>query len=173
MRTVNRRPLLSRTGFLASALVLLGTGCSNVAGSDPGANLLADAGQRQRVEIPTTAADIRGTITILQTGLDSMPRGGSGSPDGSISCPPDCGTSGPPVQGVLIEETPGSTGGDEKSYVTVLKSARLIRQTASGAEPVAFADLKVGQRVDAWFTGPVRLSYPTQAEARVIVILDQ
>jgi len=171
MRTVNRRPLLSRTGFLASALVLLGTGCSNVAGSDPGANPLA--ADRQRVEIPTTAANIRGTITVLQAGLDSMPRGGSGSPDGSISCPPDCGTSGPPVQGVLIEETPGSTGGDEKSYVTVLKSARLIRQTASGAEPVAFADLKVGQRVDAWFTGPVRLSYPTQAEARVIVILDQ
>ena len=173
MHSANHRRLLSRTVFLASALVLVGTGCSNVAGSDPGANPRADADQRRLVEIPTTAADIRGTITVLRAGVDTLPRGGRGNPDGSVSCPPDCGASGAPLQGVLIEEKPGSTGGDEKSYVTVLKSARLMRQTARGVEPAAFADLKVGQRVDAWFTGPVRLSYPTQAEASVIVIRDE
>lgn len=170
---IHRRPF-SRTLVRVAAVVLVGAACSDVAGGDhPGTDPRVGANLLPTTGIPTTAADIRGTITAVQTGVDTRPTGGGGPPGGSVSCPPDCGASGPPLQAVLIEEVPGSTGGDHKSYVTVLRTARVLRQTASGAEPASFADLKVGQRVDAWFTGPVRQSYPSQADAGVVVIRDE
>jgi len=152
--------------------MLLSAGCSNPSsgGPDaegPGARHLQVAG------IPTTPPDIDGTITRVVPGRDARPRASSGSLNGSVSCPPDCGSNVTPLQGALIEERPGTTSGDQKSYLTVLKTARLLRRTPTGAVPIAFADLKVGQRAQAWFTGPVLESYPTQTEAGVIVIRDQ
>ena len=119
--------------------------------------------------LPGEPAAISGTITLIQPG-DSVQRNGGGDPNGSISCPPSCGTTGSPMRGVLIEEVPGGHG-DNKSHVKLPKSALLFRRTATGLERVGFSDLRVGQRVDAWFTGPVAESYPTQATGRALVVV--
>ena len=100
---IHRRPF-SRTLFRVAAVVLVGAACSDVAGGDhPGTDPRVGANLLPTTGIPTTAADIRGTITAVQTGVDTRPTGGGGPPGGSVSCPPDCGASGPPLQAVLIE----------------------------------------------------------------------
>lgn len=174
MRTAKDRPRILRIALLVMSVILSGAGCSNPSGgknADPDPRAASDG--RQQTDIPMTTADIIGTITVARPGADTRPSVGSGAPSGSVSCPPDCGVRGTPLQTVLIEENPATTSGDNKSSVTVLKTARLLRQTSSGVEPITFADLKVGQRAHAWFTGPVRESYPSQADARVIVIREE
>lgn len=74
------------------------------------------------------------------------------------------------MRGVLIEEVPGGQG-DNKSHVRLPRTALLFRRTATGLERVGFADLRAGQKVDAWFTGPVAESYPTQAIGRALVVM--
>jgi len=119
--------------------------------------------------LPSELPAISGTITLVQPG-DSVQRNSGGDPNGSISCPPSCGSTGSPMRGVLIEEVPGGQG-DEKSHVRLPRSALLFRRTASGLERVGFSDLHVGQKVDAWFAGPVAESYPTQATGRALVVV--
>jgi hypothetical protein len=67
---------------------------------------------------------------------------------------------------VRIEERPDDHSGYEKA-VARIDGARIVRR--SGAAATA-ADVAVGQRVSAWFTGPVMESYPVQATASVVVI---
>lgn len=120
--------------------------------------------------LPSEPAAISGTITLVQPGDSVQRSSGGGDPNGTISCPPSCGSSGSPMRGVLIEEVPGGHG-DNKSHVKLPRTALLFRRTATGLERVGFPDLRVGQKVDAWFTGPVAESYPTQATGRVLVVV--
>lgn len=119
--------------------------------------------------LPGEAAAISGTITLVQPGDSVQRSSGGGDPNGSISCPPSCGSTGSPMRGILIEEVPGGHG-DNKSHVKLPRTALLFRRTASGVERVGFSDLRVGQKVEAWFTGPVAESYPTQATGRALVV---
>jgi hypothetical protein len=119
--------------------------------------------------LPGEPPAISGTITLVEPG-DSVPRSGGGDPNGSISCPPSCGSTGSPMRGVLIEEVPGGQG-DDKSHVRLPGTALLLRRTGTGLERLGFSDLRVGQKVDAWFTGPVAESYPTQATGRALVVV--
>ena len=59
----------------------------------------------------------------------------------------------------------------DKALVRVTEATRLFREGERGREPARFADLAVGQQVEATFDGPVAKSYPPQATARQIVIL--
>ena len=117
-----------------------------------------------------SAPGIRGTVTRVVTGDSVVSAPGTADPSTPVSCPPNCAPSGPPLRGILIEEIPGTATGGDKSMLTMLSTARVLRRTASGVEPAGFADLRVGQRVSAWFDGPVAESYPTQARARAVVI---
>ena len=120
--------------------------------------------------LPTEPPAISGAITLVQPG-DSVSRSsGSGDPNGSVSCPPSCGSTGSPVRGVLIEEVPGGHG-DNKSLVRLPRTTLLFRRTATGLERIGFPDLRVGQKVVAWFTGPVAESYPTQATGRALLVV--
>jgi hypothetical protein len=120
--------------------------------------------------LPSEPAAISGTITLVQPGDSVQRSSGGGDPNGTISCPPSCGSTGSPMRSVLIEEAPGGHG-DNKSHVRLPQTALLLRRTATGLERVGFSDLQVGQKVAAWFTGPVAESYPTQASARAVVIV--
>jgi hypothetical protein len=120
--------------------------------------------------LPGEPAAISGTITLVQPGDSVQRSSGAGDPNGTISCPPSCGSPGSPMRGILIEEVPGGHG-DNKSHIKLPRTALLFRRTGTGLEPVGFRDLRVGQRVDAWFTGPVAESYPTQASARAVVVV--
>jgi hypothetical protein len=120
--------------------------------------------------IPRKAADVRGVITDVVPGADTLPTPRGGASGGPVSCPPDCAPNGPRVQQVLIEEFPGQPSVGNKSMVMVLRSARLLRRTATGIEVIRFIDFNAGARVEAWYDGPAAVSYPVQASAAVIVV---
>lgn len=100
---------------------------------------------------------------------------GSGSYPGHGA--PDVATTEPPsIQGtltqkssdrILIEEEPLDSTGSAKASVQLTPSTRILR---SGGDTGAMEDLKEGQRVSAWFDGPVRQSYPVQATALAVRI---
>ena len=91
--------------------------------------------------------------------------------------PPDVVTSeAPSIQGmitqkfsgrILIEEEPLDSSGSAKASVRLTRSTRILR---SGGEPAREDDLQKGQRVSAWFDGPVLQSYPVQATAGAVRI---
>ena len=171
MPSTFRRSLSSLALTAALVLPSLGAACGGAAQPNgPDAAPRAVDGPADTT-IPTEPPHIRGTITQVQPGADTPSAPVGGSPNAPVSCPPSCG-GGTPLRGVLIEQVPGQQSGD-KSRVTVLKEARLLRRTATGVVPMQFAELRVGQRAEAWFSGPVAESYPTQARARVIVVDDR
>jgi hypothetical protein len=71
---------------------------------------------------------------------------------------------------VRIEQDSTRSAGYPVAQVTVGSGARVVRRTAGGMAPAAAQELRVGTRVQAWFTGPVLRSYPAQATARLVVI---
>ncbi len=61
----------------------------------------------------------------------------------------------------------------DKASVAVTTETKLFIKRGGEREPAEFAELKKGQRVEARFTGPVRESYPVQATAGEITILEE
>jgi uncharacterized protein DUF3221 len=70
-------------------------------------------------------------------------------------------------QRILIEEQPLDSSGSGKASVRLTPATRVLR---SSGEAGRVAELRVGQRVSAWFDGPVQESYPLQATAGVVRI---
>lgn len=68
---------------------------------------------------------------------------------------------------IVVEEKPNEPHGAAKAGVRITDSTRVSRR---GKGVVGVTDLRVGQQVSVWFTGPVMESYPLQATAGVIVI---
>ncbi|MEO6228280.1 MAG: DUF3221 domain-containing protein [Thermomonas sp.] len=68
---------------------------------------------------------------------------------------------------ILVEENAAQASGSAKSSLRLTANTRILRRTGGAARAT---DLKVGQRVQAWVSGPVMESYPTQGTAAVIVI---
>ncbi len=91
--------------------------------------------------------DIRGVITDISDG--------SGDVTGSVR-----------IEGAIDQDT-----GYDKAVVRVESDTRILRQVGNATQELAYSDLKVGQTVEAWFTGPVAESYPVQAKASQIVVL--
>jgi hypothetical protein len=73
---------------------------------------------------------------------------------------------------VLVEENPSDESGSAKGEFAVDDETEILEQQDGNLAPVAFEDLRVGQMVEATYTGPVAESYPTQGVAGRIVILD-
>jgi hypothetical protein len=92
---------------------------------------------------PSTRADIAGVVTALDITRGSM----------------------------LIEEDPSQTSGSDKASVSVGSSTQFFARSGGALSNAALADVRIGQRVEAWFDGPVAESYPVQAKARTIVIV--
>ena len=83
-----------------------------------------------------------------------------------------------PVQGevlgtVRIEGTIGGGTEYDKAVVAVTEETEILLRGPGGEEKATFDDLRVGQRVEATFVGPVAESYPVQATAGRIVILQE
>ncbi|MBI3525288.1 MAG: DUF3221 domain-containing protein [Betaproteobacteria bacterium] len=68
---------------------------------------------------------------------------------------------------IIVEEKPTEAHGSAKARVGITDGTQVLRR---GEEAVGAAELRVGQQVKVWFTGPVMESYPLQATAGVIVI---
>ena len=55
--------------------------------------------------------------------------------------------------------------------LTVTTDTSIQRQVGQALESASFGALQVGQDIKVWLTGPVRESYPAQADAKKIVML--
>lgn len=66
-----------------------------------------------------------------------------------------------------IESDPAAAAGSDKAVVALTDATRLFRRDGSAVDA---DDIAVGDTVSAWFSGPVRESYPVQADASVVVV---
>ena len=73
---------------------------------------------------------------------------------------------------VLVEEKPSGESGSAKGEFAVTGETEILEQRGQDLAPVSFENLRVGQMVEATYTGPVAESYPTQGVAGRIVILE-
>lgn len=72
---------------------------------------------------------------------------------------------------VLIEGKIEKDTGFDKARVRITRSTKLLERKDGREVAIKFEDLKVGQRVEAAFDGPVAESYPVQTNAGRIVVL--
>lgn len=93
--------------------------------------------------------DIRGVITAL------TPAGEPGAGLGSVR-----------IEGAKQPDTRY-----DKASVRITSETRVFQQLGDFRRPLTFADLALGDKVEARFTGPVAESYPVQATASEVVIL--
>lgn len=77
------------------------------------------------------------------------------------------------VGGLLIEGVQEKDTGYDRASVKVPTTAKVYRFKGGKKTEVKFADIKKGDRVQATFVGPVAESYPVQATAGEVVILDE
>lgn len=110
--------------------------------------MLAACRASQAVDIPSDPPSIRGTITNSTAA-----------------------TSGDRLGSILVEEVPSDQSGSDKSSVRVTRETRILVRESGGFRRGTFADLRTGVLAEAWFTGPVMESYPTQATASVVVVM--
>ena len=73
---------------------------------------------------------------------------------------------------ILVEEDPSDEWGSDKGEFAVDDETEILEERDGDLAPVAFEALRVGQMVEATYTGPVAESYPTQGVAGRIVILE-
>lgn len=127
---------------------------------------------------PGRQADFQGTVTSVQR-PHAAPDGGPAvtpvDPDTPVSSAdhPAQGSSRSEVLGVLlVEENPGAPPGAPGYSVSVTRSTAIWKAGGGVYRPAAFAEVTEGRRVALWYTGPVRESYPPQAVAEALVILE-
>jgi beta-N-acetylhexosaminidase len=74
---------------------------------------------------------------------------------------------------LLIEGAKEKDTGYDKAYVRVTAKTKVEKLDGKERKPARFEDLKKGARVQAVFTGPVAESYPVQATAAAVLILEE
>ena len=140
----------ARDALLAFSLALVCIALSGCADPKPGTTTSGE-----EPPLPSVEADIQGIITEVER----MPQEANGGESAEER-----------VGVVLVEENPDEDTGSQKDSVTVTKATELSERRGRDLTRIRFDDLKLGQRVMAWYTGPVGESYPRQATARVIVV---
>ena len=106
-----------------------------------------------KVALPEREPDVRGVVTAVT--------------------PADAGETGGERLGTLrIEENPADASGSAKWVLTITGNTIVLVRPGEVTEPASFERLVIGQRVDAWVTGPVRESYPMQADASHVLVRD-
>ena len=97
---------------------------------------------RTPVELPATPPSIAGTITSVDIDGEHL---------GSLR----------------VEAVPGEEAGSDKAVVRIEQRTALLNDSG---QKVGLSQFKVGRKVRAWFTGPVRESYPVQADASTVIL---
>jgi beta-N-acetylhexosaminidase len=68
---------------------------------------------------------------------------------------------------IRVEANPSDRSGSDKAVVRITQGTEIVRADSTRADFNALAN---GQWVRVWFTGPVRESYPVQADAARVQI---
>jgi hypothetical protein len=97
---------------------------------------------------PVQAVDIRGVVT-------SLAHGGQGNAVGTLR-----------IEGAKMADTRY-----DKAVVTLTPETRIYQREPNGKSAVQFGSLRLGDKVQVRFTGPVAESYPVQARAAEVLIL--
>ena len=74
------------------------------------------------------------------------------------------------VTRLLVEQVPTRSAGYPIAWVFVTPATRILVRSGGQTTRGTAADLAVGASIQAWFTGPVRESYPVQADAGTILV---
>lgn len=98
---------------------------------------------------PTGDPAIRGEITQVRSGTGAN----AGRPTG-----------------LLIEENPAEDAGSDKAWIDITPETRILAREGTGWRTAGGGELVTGRIASAWFTGPVRESYPVQAVGSAVVI---
>jgi beta-N-acetylhexosaminidase len=98
--------------------------------------------------------DIRGSITKMTPASDEAKKKGL-------------------VAVLMVEGEKSKDTGYDKASVKVMDKTAIKKMVGKDRKDAKFEDLKVGAKVTATFTGPVLESYPVQATAKEIVILEE
>lgn len=69
----------------------------------------------------------------------------------------------------LVEQNPRGAG-EPIAWVDVDRDTRVLARTGGSTASASSAELAVGMRVQVWFTGPVRESFPVQATGGTVLI---
>jgi hypothetical protein len=112
----------------------------SVLASVSGALVIACAAQTPRV--PSSAPSIEGRVTAIDR-------------------------QGERIGSIRVEANPTESSGSDKAVVYVTQATEIVRGDSARVD---FAALARGQWVRVWFTGPVRESYPVQADAALVQI---
>lgn len=106
-----------------------------------------------KVALPTREPEVRGVVTAVT--------------------PADAGETGSERLGTLrVEANPADSSGSAKWVLTITGNTIVLMRPGEMTEPASFQRLVIGQRVDAWVTGPVAESYPMQATASHLLVRD-
>lgn len=91
----------------------------------------------------------------------ATPRASSGPPsiEGRITA---VDRSGDRIGTIRVEANPSESSGSDKAVVRITQSTEILRGDSARVD---FGALDNGQWVRVWFVGPVRESYPVQADA--------
>ena len=103
-----------------------------------------DPGAAGSASVPAEAASIIGTVKQVD-GAGAAPR-------------------------LLVEQVPTRSAGYPIAWIDVTPRTRVLVRTAGETARGAAAHVAEGARVQVWFTGPVRESWPVQAEAGTILV---
>ena len=96
----------------------------------------------------------------------SAPRAPAGPPsiEGRVTA---LNRAGERIGSIRVEANPSDSSGSDKAVVTITQGTEIVRADSTRAD---FNALSTGQWVRVWFIGPVRESYPVQADAARVQI---
>ena len=73
----------------------------------------------------------------------------------------------PELRALITEADPGAASGSDKAMLRITAETDIFWRSGERADR---GDLRLGTVVSAWVAGPVRESYPVQADAATLVI---
>ena len=103
---------------------------------------------------------------VLLACTPSTPRAPLGPPsiEGRVTA---VDRAGERIGSIRVEANPSDSAGSDKAVVRITQGTAIVRADSARAD---FNALFRGQWVRVWFTGPVRESYPVQADAARVQI---
>ncbi|HOV86255.1 MAG TPA: peptidyl-prolyl cis-trans isomerase [Syntrophobacteraceae bacterium] len=110
-----------------------------------------------------------------QEGTASRKEGGSPAMEGTITtvtrAAPEIREAGGRGS-IFVEAGPGAAPGMDRASIGITSKTQISRKTGGRLREATAHDLKKGQRVRIFISGPVGSSYPVQADADSVVILE-
>jgi len=169
IRMLNKAKGPTRVFVTCFVPVLLGVACAGVKGHETTTQKTDDM-------LPQREPDVKGILTSIERfspRTENCVDRSDLPPNQPISSddPPSCTQLPTNMVGtMLLEEDPDSEWGGEKVHLTVTTDTLLFVESEGVYAQIAFDDLERGHTLVAWVAGPIAESYPSQANASVVVV---